>query len=282
MKSPLLPLPGDPPPRLLAALEKLLRPLVRLLLSYQITFPILANLLKSLYVQVAEQDFAAQDKRQSDSRINLLTGIHRKDVKRLRAESLSPTDAPANASVGAQIIGRWLGNKDMVDNAGRPLPLALKSSGTDNISFTALVEQVCKQDIRARVILDEWLRLGIAHLEDDNVVLNTGAFTPEHGFEEKAFFFGKNTHDHISAATHNLLGNKPSYFDRSVYYDQLTSESIVKLAELANTIGMRALMDMNKAALTQQELDKNKNNANYRMNFGIFNYNDVTDKRRET
>lgn len=281
MKNSPHPTPGTPPPHLIAALEKLLRPLVRLLLSYQITYPILINLLKSLYVQVSEQEFQAGNRRQSDSRINLLTGVHRKDVKRLRAESKSARSFPASASVGAQIIGRWLASKDMVDSTGRPIPLALKSSGSDNISFTALVEQVCKQDIRARVILDEWLRLGVAHLENDNVVLNTGAFTPDHGFDEKVFFFGKNTHDHISAATHNLLGNKPSYFDRSVYYDQLSKESINELAELANTIGMRALTEMNMAALSRQELDRKNPDADYRMNFGIFNYNDTTDKQGE-
>ena len=251
------------------------------MLSYQITYPLLINLLKSVYVDVAEREFQVGDKRQSDSRINLLTGVHRKDVKRLRAETGQSSAAPATASVGAQIIGRWLGSKDMVDARGKPLPLALKSSGSDNISFEALVEAVCKQDIRPRVILDEWIRLGVAHIENDLIVLNTGAFTPEQGFEEKAFFFGKNTQDHISAATHNLLGLKPSYFDRSVYYDQLSKESIDELAEMANTLGMQALTELNKEALIRQERDKNRPGASYRMNFGIFNFNAESSKQRE-
>lgn len=265
--------PGGPSPILVSAIEKLLRPLVRLMLSYQITYPVLINLLKSIYVQVAESEFQVNSKRQSDSRINLLTGVHRKDVKRLRAEKHHITASQPMVSVGAQLIGRWLGSKEMVDTEGRPLPLALKSTGSDNISFESLVEQVCKQDIRPRVILDEWIRLGVAHLEHDHVILNTGAFTPDKGFDEKAFFFGKNTHDHISAATHNLLGNKPSYFDRSVYYDQLSKESVAELADMANTLGMHALTEMNRAALARQEADKHKTDANYRINFGIFNYN---------
>jgi len=271
---------GTPPPMLVAAVAKLLRPLVRLLLSFQITYPLLINLLKSIYVEVSDQDFRVGDKRPSDSRITLLTGVHRKDVKRLRAEPHTATAIPTAASVGAQLIGRWLGSKDMIDAKGQALPLALKSSGTDNISFEALVEQVCKQDIRPRVILDEWLRLGVAHLENDHVVLNTGAFTPDKGFEEKAFFFGKNTQDHISVATHNLLGLKPSYFDRSVYYDQLTKESVDELAELANTIGMQALTELNKEALLRQERDKSAADASHRMNFGIFNFNAKSKKPR--
>ena len=273
-------IPGNPPAVLVAAIRRVLRPLVRLMLSHQITYPVLISLLKSIYVDVAEQEFQVDGKRQSDSRINLLTGVHRKDVKRLRAETSSSTEVPLSASIGAQLIGRWMGSQEMLDANGLPLPLALKSSGSDNVSFDALVETVCKQDIRPRVILDEWLRLGVAHIENDHVVLNTGAFTPEKGFDEKVFFFGKNTQDHISAATHNLLGNKPSYFDRSVYYDQLSRSSVDTLANLGNTIGMQALTEMNKAALALQEQDKEQPGDKYRMNFGIFNFNASTDKPR--
>ena len=48
--------PG-PSPRLQAAVRMLLRPLVHLLLSRQITFPILTNLLKDVYVEVASDEF---------------------------------------------------------------------------------------------------------------------------------------------------------------------------------------------------------------------------------
>ncbi|GAB5500014.1 MAG: DUF6502 family protein [Pseudohongiellaceae bacterium] len=279
--------PGTPPPSLLDALEKLLRPLVRLLLSYQITYPQLTAMLKSIYVEVAEQEFQVDNKRQSDSRINLLTGIHRKDVKRLRAEAHPAGLPPATVSTGAQLIARWLGDSEFSDPNGRPRPLSTRpgSTGNTEAEFDRLVSKVVKQDIRPRVILDEWLRLGIAHLENDHVVLNTGAFTPAEGFDEKAFFFGKNLQDHIAAGTHNLLGLKPSYFDRSVYYDGLSKQAVSELGELANQLGMEALTAMNKAALAHQQRDSAQPDATsnsamgepqatrYRINFGIFNFN---------
>ncbi|MEQ9210403.1 MAG: DUF6502 family protein, partial [Pseudomonadales bacterium] len=207
--------PAGPPPELVGAIHKVLRPLVKLMLSYQITYPILIAQLKSLYVDVAEKDFQVNHKRQSDSRINLLTGVHRKDVKRLRAETIDHAETPASVSTGAQIIGEWMGSPEYLDENGNPRALPLKTVTGNTPSFEQLVEKVCRQDIRPRVILDEWLRLDVAHLEDDYVVLNTGAFTPEKGFDEKVFFFGKNTRDHIAASAHNLLGQKPPYFDRS-------------------------------------------------------------------
>ena len=272
--------PAGPPPALVAAIEKILRPLIRLMLSYQITYPYLLGLLKATYVDVAETEFQVNGKRQSDSRINLLTGVHRKDVKRLRAETREESRTPATVSTGAQIVGHWLGSKEFLDEQDHPRPLALRTTDPNSAGFDELVQRVCKQDIRPRVILDEWLRLGVAHVENEHVVLNTGAFTPEKGFDEKVFFFGKNTQDHITAASHNLLGRKPSYFDRSVYYDRLTKASIDELSELADSLGMRVLTEMNKAALARQQQDEGAAEAHYRMNFGLFNFNTAVKKKQ--
>ena len=268
--------PAQPPEVLIAAIRKIMRPIVRLMLNFQISYPFLVNLLKSLYVEVADEEFGVDDKRQTDSRITLLTGVHRKDVKRLRNERNADLNTPKNISIGAQLIAYWLGSESFVDELGKPIALPLRSAAkpSKEKTFDDLVEIVCKQDIRPRVILDEWLNLGIATQDEQGRIhLNTGAFTPDKGFDEKAFYFGKNLHDHISASAHNLLGNTPSYFDRSVYYDNLSKESIAKLAEMANNTGMQALTQINKTALALQQQDQDKDDRNYRMNFGVFNYN---------
>jgi hypothetical protein len=269
--------PGEPPKVLMAAIEKLLRPLVKLMLSFQITYPLLNNMLKSIYVDVAEKKFQVTGKRQSDSRINLLTGVHRKDIKRLRNEVREEQSVLASVSTGAEIIAQWLGSKEFLREDGKPRSLALRKTSAEELCFDDLVEKVCKQDIRPRVILDEWLRLGVAHIENEQVILNTGAFTPVEGFAEKVFFFSKNTQDHICASSHNLMGQKPAYFDRSVYYDRLSKQSVQELAELAESLGMQALTAMNKQALAKQSADKNRQGTDFRMNFGIFNFNSRTD-----
>jgi uncharacterized small protein (DUF1192 family) len=70
-----------------------------------------------------------------------------------------------------------------------------------------------------------------------------------------------------------LSGEQPPFFDRSVYYDELSAQSIAELNELANTLGMEALIKVNERALALQTADKSSANALFRMNFGIFNYN---------
>ena len=267
------PMPPElPPPRLLDALRGLLRPLVRLLIAHQLTYPLLLRILKSVYVEVAESEFAVGGAPLSDSRVNLLTGIHRKDIKRLRNEPQEVTRPAAAASLGAQLVAAWLGSPRYVEDDGSPRALPLKTADGERPGFDALVAEVCRGNIRPRVILDEWIQLGVARLDGDRVALNTGAFTPEKGFDEKLFFFGKNLRDHIAAGAENLAGGKAPHFDRSVYYDRLSPDSVAELKALANELGMEALTRLNRRALALQRADNARKDAGYRINFGIFNY----------
>lgn len=259
-----------PPPILIAALRRLLRPLIKLLLVNGITYPFLSNLLKSLYVEVAREEFLLNGKAQTDSRISLLSGVHRKDVKRLGEESRQEQAAPPTISLGAKLVALWTSNALYLDESGRHLPLPRQASEGGAKSFEGLVSSVSK-DIRSRVILDEWLRIGVAHLdEQDRVCLNTDAFIPENGYDEKAYYFGQNLHDHIAAGAHNLLGQKPSFLDRSVYYNKLTPESVAELAELSKKLGMQALVAVNKRAEALQKTDAEKADAQQRINFGVY------------
>ncbi len=268
---PLPPTTAPAPPRaLVRAIHRVLRPLVRLLLAHQITYPFLASLLKRVYVEVAEHEFTIADKPQTISRLSLLTGIHRKDVKRLREEPLESDAPPPVVSLGAQLVARWMALEAFLDENDHPRPLSRLPRASDQPGFDELVASVSK-DIRARAVLDEWLRLGIAHIdENDCVRLNTEAFVPESGFDEKAHYFGRNLHDHVATAAHNLLGVGPSLLERSVYYDELTPASVDELAQFAEEKGMEALQALNRRALALQNRDAGESTACERMNFGLY------------
>ncbi len=262
------PIAGLPKP-LISALRRLLRPLVRLLIAKGVGLAALMELLKEAYVDVALNEFPVEGKKQTDSRVSLLTGVHRKDVKRLRERPTEKMAAPRSIGLGGQIVSRWLGSKETTDKKGQPLPLPRKTDSRGP-SFESLVSGVSK-DVRPRALLDEWLRLGVAHLdEDDRVVLNRMAFVPEKGFEEKAFYFGRNIHDHLAATAHNLLEEGNPTLERSVHYTGLTEESATELAEAAERSGMKALLEMNRLALELAEKDKGRATATRRINFGLY------------
>jgi hypothetical protein len=260
-------LPGTPPGPLLAALRRLLQPLVRLAISRGITYPALSELMKELFVEVANRDFALAGKAQTDSRLTLLTGVHRKDVKRLREEKSRSTEArmPRSVSLGAQVASAWSTRPGYVDADGAPLPLPKAGTDGSEASFESLVASVSK-DIRPRAVLDEWIRLGVVSVDDQGRVhLDSAAFVPNSGFEEMSFYLGQNIHDHIAAIDHNLASGAERFLERCVHYDHVAPESLPELARLAELHGMKALRAVNARAGSPQT-----RGGDWRMNFGIY------------
>jgi len=268
----------EPFPALIKAVKRIMHPLVHLLLKTGITFPQFAELLKEVYIDVADNKFQLDKKKQTQTRLSFITGIHRKDIKRLHNVA-KDLEEPENVSVGVQLVSKWIKEPRYLDENGKPLLLPLKAQNTP--SFEELVGTVCKQDIRASVVLDEWLNLGVVELVNDEnnnnikrVQLCTEAFIPKDGLNEKAFFVGHNIADHLSAASHNLLSDSPKYFERCAYYDDLSDESIEELQSMVAELGMETLKKINKRASQLKVSDMAKTGAKQRINIGLYFYHE--------
>jgi Family of unknown function (DUF6502) len=267
---------------LVRALRRVLRPLVKLMLARGITYPYLSELMKSLFVEVADREFRIGDKPPTDSRVSLVSGVHRKDVSRLRQAMESGAETvPEVVSLGAQVVAQWMGAAPYIDEAGQPRPLARFASDGGELSFEALVARI-NSDIRSRVVLDEWLRLGVVHFDDQGrVCLQVGAFVPSKGFDEKAFYFGHNLHDHAAAAAHNLLDGQPPFLERSVHYDGLGADAVAQLARQSETLGMQTLVALNKSALALATQTPADAPSPQRMTVGIYFYAEPMSERPE-
>src|SRR5215471_18261638 len=119
------------PEALIKPLVRMLRPLVRLLIESGVTFPAIAEVLRGVFVDVALRDLLSDPKAQTDSRISLLTGIHRKDVRRLRQGEAVIDETPAAVAIGSQVIARWVGTPAYLDSRGaaRVLPRTAPEPG---------------------------------------------------------------------------------------------------------------------------------------------------------
>ncbi len=237
-----------------------------------ITFPYLSDLLKLIYVETAAKEFGLGVRRLTDSRITLLTGVHRKDVRRLMHTAVPDAAPPSGLTLGTKIVARWLGDPSYVDADGAPRPLARTEHKGGAESFAALVEKV-STNVRPRSVLDELLRLGVVEIDgDDRVHLRTRGFVPAKELDAKAFYFGEALHDHLAAAVDNLDGQKRAWLERSVYYDELSPAAVDQLIEKSEQLSMQVLQQINRDGMALEASDPPSPEQRMRMRLGVFFY----------
>ena len=202
------------------AVLAILRPLVRYLIGQGWTYGALADTLKMVYVAEASKHYGETDGRTlTDSRVSLLTGIHRKEVRRLRLLLEEHGERPMlrhGANIAAQVVAAWVSMADYADPSGQPKSLPLRSEASP--SFEGLARRV-KADMRPRAILDELGRVGVAEEKEGVVRLLRHAYISALP-EDRVAFLGENVGDHLRSAVHNLEGGEP-FLERALYFDAL-------------------------------------------------------------
>jgi hypothetical protein len=206
----------------------LLEPIVRLLLAQGVTYVQLVESLKAVFVHVALHQ-ASSPIRVTDSTVAVTTGIHRKDVKRLRGTAQHAGNARIEPpqSLASSVFTRWLTAPEYCDRAGKPRPL--RRQGNDAPSFEVLVQDV-STDVHPRTILNELTRLDLITINGDMVRLKMNSFVPNVDLAHLLEYLGANLHDHAAAAVHNVLGTGPRFLEQSVFSDSVSSFAIDELA----------------------------------------------------
>lgn len=125
---------------MLAACGRFIQPLARLLLRHGIGYREFAEVCKATFVSVASEDFGLRGRRTNLSRIAVLTGISRKEVRRLRHEiGMAPASRVEYGLSPASLVLRgWFSDKEFCRPNGQPAPLDTR--GWDS-GFSRLVRR---------------------------------------------------------------------------------------------------------------------------------------------
>ena len=260
----------DPNKALFKALQTMLKPLFRLLVRKGIGYPAFTELAKQLYVEAAWNEEKAKGGRITDSRLSTLTGIHRKEIKRLRAElDQPPLPSERKAGLAAQLVSQWLGRDGYVNDDGTPRPLPYRTDD-DTPSFYQLVQSITR-DVHPRTLRDTLLEQGFLK-EDDNglLQLHEAGYVPDQSWEETLFFAGKNLGAHSASVVDNLLQVQPPQLDRAVYYYRLSAESAAELEQWAREHALDLLRQFNRRAAELQAQDKARGETDHGVHFGAY------------
>lgn len=236
----------------LAATRRILRALVRVLLRCGIPYPVFSELARWTYAEVAAAEFSLPGRKQTNSRISVITGLSRKEVLRLRRLPM-PVDG---ASVerfhrGARIVSAWVRQRPP---EGDDDPWTLEFDGPGR-SFTALVARH-GGDVPPRAVLDELVRAGAVERIGNRVRLLGRAYLPDGNAAEaeRMAVLGTDVAALIGTIDHNLQAPvEQRRFQRRVLYRGIPAASLPPIQALAERRGQELLEELDRVLADQGE-----------------------------
>ncbi len=148
---------SDIKPEVLTAFRLMLRPVARILLRAGVTWKELTDVVKATYVEVASRDFGLKGRPTNISRVSILTGLTRREVRRLRDQSAAAEPQLFRRMNNAtRLLSGWYEDPEFCDQQGNPLELNAEGEGA---SFAALARRYAG-DVPTTAMLKELLHVG--------------------------------------------------------------------------------------------------------------------------
>lgn len=193
---------------LLTAFRKLMRPLVRILLRHGVSFGEFSETLKYVFVEVAKSDFPISGRKQSISRLAIVTGLTRKDVGRI-VDAIERNEDPVISKMNrvGRVLAGWHQDPQFTGPYGLPLELPFDSK--KDLSFTELVRRY-SGDMPARAMLEELKRIrAVDELSTGEIRVLTRSYIPPHADTASIEFMAAALRDLAETLDLNLDPNRP-------------------------------------------------------------------------
>ena len=221
------------------AVVQLLRPLVRVLLRHGLAYDEFAELARRTYVDVAERDFSLKGRKQTASRISVITGLNRKEVARLQAMNAQGDGGGAELARtmnrAAKVVVGW--RQENTPRGGEPAAL-------DGEQFAALVRKH-SGDMPARAVLDELRHAGALSVGDDGRYrLAAHGYVPQNTDARKIGLLGQHAAELLGAIEHNLAHPpEQAWLQQRVFADHIAADHIEAVRSQLRETGLRALAE---------------------------------------
>jgi hypothetical protein len=244
--------------------ETLMAPVAQWLLRSGVSYPVFAELLKSVFLKAAREELAHGEAAPTQSALSLLSGVHRKDVRAI-LEAPDSSRATPRPTLSSQVFTRWLTDRRYRTPDGKPRRLPRAG---ERRSFESLCREL-SNDLHPRTVLDELLRLGHVDIDGDDVVVLVQAFVPTPRLDEMTALFAANASDHLAAAVSNITQDGPKFLEQSIYADGMTAESIELMHEAARQAWAKAFESV--VARARERVDHDSaGDGDLRMRFGAY------------
>jgi hypothetical protein len=239
------------------AVSLMLKPLIRLLIAQGVTHAEFSETAKEVYVETALRHFEDEG-RVNKSRVAILTGLTRKEVKNVVDRNIEEGVGERNYSRPERVLSGWYSDPKFTGPYGIPLELAYDSDESGGVNFVSLVKQY-SGDMAPRQMLNQLLEAGSVIEIDGGYKAVRRAF--RHSALSPAFIkrLGEVGYRVFSTAAKNIDKEVEGtgYFDRMVFADDGCSEAVIeKFDEYVKVRGQEFLEEVDVWFSSRKREDK--------------------------
>lgn len=251
------------------ACRMVLRPIASILLKCGMTWREFSELSKSVFVQVASEEFGIRGRPTNVSRVSILTGIGRKEVKRQR-DLLESSEPPAKGKTtdATRVLSGWFQDADFLNGTE---PMLLEEHG-EGASFETLCDRY-SGDIAPQTMLKELLQTEtIERTASGQLRVKRRFYQPAKHDDESLNWAISMIRDLAETMDNNVfLSNSATpRFGRKAENVRLHPDSIADFRKYLNEHGQAFLEDVD-GWLTQHESPDDIDESEYvRLGVGMF------------
>ncbi len=257
---------------------RLLSGIVRLALRNGVTYKEFSTITKLLYVRISAAEYGLQGRPTNMARIALLTGLDRKEIKRVISQTTAIEAIEAAPDRMSKILTAWHQEKEYIDTNGQPLDIAIDGPAP---SFTHLVKSY-GGDIAVITVLREFKRSQtIVEVAEEKVKVQKRYFVPNYlGNSEEipelanpeAINQGSSMLiDHINTIFHNLYRediNERGKIDLRATNISIRKDAVDDFYKLVDQKGMEFLTDIDTWLSQHQTNDSSQESE--RLGIGLY------------
>lgn len=208
---------------ILKHLAYILRPVIAFILRHGVKLDEFLELAKRLLLEIAEEQLQKKPGPISENRLSLMTGLHRKDVARLRRKG---AEQPKRVNAVLRIIGQWQQDKRFSTKSGGGRDLSFDGLESE---FSALVASVSRE-LNPYSVLVELERIGAVKRKKKKIILTSKVYNPSADADQGFEMLGADSNDLIQAVEENLfLAKKVPNLHIKTEYDRIPSDKAAEL-----------------------------------------------------
>ncbi len=229
---------------------KLLRPLVRVLLNHGVSHAAFSEMSRQAFVNEGFAHMARNAKRPTASGVAALTGLSRKEVKRLNESDVGAlSEAVQRRNRAIRVISGWVNDPDFL-RASKPATLKLEG---EQAGFAELVKRY-SGDITPAAMLSLLEESGNVEVDGGKVTLKKKAYIPMETPLDRLNILGTDTGELIETIGHNMMAAPADrLFQRKVSNALVRRDVLAEFREFSNRRSQELLEEYD-AWLSEREV----------------------------